>query len=171
MKDFYDSKANYRGDIVDINKLNEKDGYHYFSISTETAWMPMIKMWHLMLKKLYPGKDIHLAYQAEEPGLDIFMKYDEEGIFYDEDYYIELYIENLETVQQKYPHIKFNEDPDHYCTEKYAIKYLQELLNTKENNMDVLFKMAEQFNKELQTLDEDSYLSVHCYACYADEDS
>ena len=104
-------KISYRGYLTESPNSYEIDDYggHYvFSLSTETAWGPMLEMWSLILKKFSNGR-IRLAYIAEECGCELYQFYDPDELFNFSQYKLELCIEgdneseefeNLEEVKE-----------------------------------------------------------------------
>lgn len=82
-------KINCRGciDYIDA-KVSHLDKYYAFRITTETAWSAKIGLWYKILKDFYP--DVNLAFIAEECGCVYYVKWDETGLFYPEDYYVDI---------------------------------------------------------------------------------
>lgn len=56
----------------------------FFRVDTESAWCPHMKMWYLIIEKLY-GKnaDISIAYVSDEPGIGVYCICDPDHIIYD----------------------------------------------------------------------------------------
>lgn len=83
----YDANLNFRGWIQDLDSIIEYDTEKkvwLFTIGMESSWYPHLKMWYLVLEKLY-GKnaDIHIAYMSDEPGMRSYHMYDPDHIIYD----------------------------------------------------------------------------------------
>lgn len=74
-------KVNCRGSVIDIDDaISKTNNLHWFSIHTESAWEPKIAVWREIIKRHFPK--IELAYIAEEPGMDLYEKWDNSGFFY-----------------------------------------------------------------------------------------
>lgn len=56
----------YRDSLTRMSNLFTKDKTAFFTISTETLWCPMIKMWQAIIEKHY-GNRIKMHWIAEEP--------------------------------------------------------------------------------------------------------
>ena len=80
-----------RGRIVKMGIIEETEdkANAWFSISTESAWRPMLEMWHLILGKYAPS--CKYIYVAEEPGTDLFWTNDMYGEFFNEHFVIDFY--------------------------------------------------------------------------------
>lgn len=84
----YDTNLDFRGWVQFLDApekygtKKEKDTW-LFNVTMESAWCPHIKMWYLVIEKLY-GKDanIHIAYSAEETGMGLYCLYDPDHIIY-----------------------------------------------------------------------------------------
>lgn len=70
------------------NSIRRKDKYFTFSICTETSWDAKMGLWAHILKDFFP--DVQMAYVAEECGCAYYCKYDETGLFYPHDYYVDI---------------------------------------------------------------------------------
>ncbi len=81
-------KVECRGSITIEDEVCETlDGYFDFRIYTWTAWGPKIGLWREIAEKFYP--DVNIAYIAEEPGYEVYVKWDEVGYF-DEKLYVDM---------------------------------------------------------------------------------
>lgn len=109
-----------RGAIVDILF----DGGE-ITIDTETAWRPMIKMWIKVRDKYLP--DAEIEYNAEECGNTIYQTNDNDLVGR---YIVDPW--DIDSVEYEFD-----------ASEKYVIEILQELLDTNENDIDVLMSMFE----------------------------
>lgn len=104
-----------RGDITN------KDLYEYqLHINTETAWVPMLKMWVKLLEKYLP--DAVLTYTAEESGCELFYTNDPD---YEDKYFLDIW--DLEGVESSW---EYSEDD--------VKEILNQLLNTNETDVNVL---------------------------------
>lgn len=124
-----------RGSIVDYYRSGNE-----LIISTETAWVPMLKMWVKVLEKYLP--DAELIYNAEECGCDISHTNDQTLVGkYILDYYGDGDFES-----------------DWEADEDTVIKTLQKMLDTTETDVNKLIEMA--YNEDLD-------ISIHEWE-YAD---
>lgn len=91
-------------------------------IDTETAWVPMMKMWIKVLEKYLP--DAELIYSAEEPGCGIFWT-------------------NDPCIIGKYLIDSWNNDiePNWEASKEFVISELQKLFKTDETNVKILIDM------------------------------
>lgn len=143
--DFVDSTLNnrdlkYRGyityvddDLYDVIGNYGITGKKYFSVYTDTAWAPMIKMWRLIINKLY-GKwaDIHIAYMANEEGCELNWIWDPEHIIADSQLLYHLSVYNEDDIEQ----LDNIEIVD--CTADVLIGLLEELFSIKCNDTKLL---------------------------------
>lgn len=76
--------VNCRGSIIEFDEeiqLFGGDGGEYiFSICTDDAWTPKVGVWNEVVNHFYPG--VSITYKAEEPGCDLYAKWDPTGILY-----------------------------------------------------------------------------------------
>lgn len=101
------------------------DLYHdRIMIQTETAWAPMLRMWQLVVDKYAPEAEI--IYTAEEPGC-------------------ELYTTNDPTLVGKYIIDSCDDRVENLydIEERELIDILQDLLNTKEADVNKLLDMLQ----------------------------
>lgn len=105
-KDIKSGKYGYvEGYVMNIGNYVERDGMGCFEMEFMDKWSPDIKAIRSLIRKLYPYEDINIAYMAQEPGMEIFEKYDPENLFYDMyDYYVD-YIIPEEANIMDYPEI------------------------------------------------------------------
>lgn len=63
-----------RGSVtfVGIDPAGDIENTNTVFIDTETAWVPMLRMWVAFLDKFFPGKEIRLEYVSSEPGCDLY---------------------------------------------------------------------------------------------------
>ena len=93
-------------------------------IDTETAWVPMLKMWSKLLEKYLP--DAELIYSAEECGCELYSTNDPCM----KDCYI---VDNYDDID--------GVESDWEATQEYVVDILQNLLKTEENDIEKLLKM------------------------------
>lgn len=163
-KDIIENKIpfQYRGEIQDFYDVGEVNGFYCFRLNTETAWNQNIVMWEEIIKKLYPDKDVRIAYSSDLSDEGEYYKYDPENLFYQDDYYADCYIDNPDVVKKAFPHLTSEDLESWDATEETAVKNLQHILNTDETDMDVLLELLEDFNEKLDEFNG-SYLNVHKY--------
>lgn len=145
-----------RGDITFLGEVEtfEDSNEATFNLDTETAWCPMTLMWNKVIEAMN-YKSIGFSYMAEEPGCEIYEVYDPYGDF-TEEYYIDIFAdgedENNKNLMKLFDLRYFNSEDD-------LKKSLQTLLETEEQDLNTLIKLAENYKFE----SEDSYLYVHKY--------
>ena len=105
----------------------------HISLSTETAWAPMMKMWILICDKYLP--DATILYTAEEPGMCIYETNDPDVIGM---YYIDVW---------EPPEEFENEEPVYEAEEDYTIEFLQRAMKTDESDIEKLLKMADDIEE------------------------
>lgn len=117
-------------------RLNYMELYdNQLIVDTETAWVPMLKMWAKLLDKYLP--DAEIIYNAEEPGCCIYATNDPDLINL---YIIDSWNEDIESNWK--------------ANESKVINVLQKLLKTEETDIN---KLLEIFNKS----DEDYDISIN----------
>lgn len=80
-----------RGWLEDIGDVEQSDGYYSFFVTVEDAWAPHTEPFYHLLGKLY-GHEVKMAYAAEEPGCEIYQKYDPDNLYYaDCEYVVDSY--------------------------------------------------------------------------------
>lgn len=57
---------------VGINPTWDIENTNTVCIDTETAWVPMLRMWTAFLDKFFPDKEIKLEYVSAEPGCELY---------------------------------------------------------------------------------------------------
>ena len=100
------------------------------SLSTETAWAPMLKMWRMLLDKYLP--DAELIFTAEEPGCGLFETNDPDVIG---KYYIDVCDDPPEDADKDYCDSCWDAEED------YTRTFLQKALKTEESDINKLIKM------------------------------
>lgn len=135
----------HRGTVETISEIEK----NMFSISTETDWTPAVKMWQEIIDFL--EYDIYIRYVAEESGNDVFLTNIKDYVGY---YRIDW-------------SSGFNSDIEGPLPEEDTKKLLQKILKTKENNMDKLKEMAENFT--VSGID-DHFIILNNYSYCAIED-
>lgn len=139
-----------RGQIVDITdrdgnilRYSRKD----FTVSTETAWVPMAKMWNAVIEKL-GLKSVEFSFCAEESGCEIYWIYDPHNHKYFID---EVYIDAYGTEEL--------DDMDRYCSEGEAIECLNKFFHTDLDNLSDFQTLCEDYNEKHEQ--DDCFISFH----------
>lgn len=83
----YDTNLGFRGLIQFLDepeKFSVEKDIWFFNAYVASAWCPLMKMWYLVIEKLY-GKNanIHIAYTAEESGMGVYCICDPDHIIHD----------------------------------------------------------------------------------------
>ena len=125
-----------------------------FTLSTETAWCPMITIWIETIKKL-GYKTIGFSYQAEESGVGLYEVYDPYGD-YPEKYYADVYLDD-EDIDD--PKIRILTDDPYINSDKEMVEILQELLGSSKTDVDDLIYEAEsEYPFKCRS---ESYIEIH----------
>lgn len=94
-----------QGYVMDIDACKVEQGIASFSMDISDKWTPNIQAVRTLLKQLYPQETLKIAYTAEEPGIELFEKYDPDDLFYsDYEYYVDYYLPD-ESCLNLYPEI------------------------------------------------------------------
>lgn len=70
-----------RGWVDDIGDVEQSDGYYSFWATVQDAWAPHTEPFYHLLEKLY-ANEVKMAYVGEEPGCEVYVKYDPDNLFY-----------------------------------------------------------------------------------------
>lgn len=163
-----DGFPKHRGNITDIFGIEEKeqgaDKYWYFDIQTDTAWVPLIKMWVYIVEKLYPQK-IRIAYLATEEMNEFYMKYDPDNLFVPEKYCLWATITETQKLKKKYPAIAAlaSETNYHYLdSEKELSDYIIGMTGKILKDEKSLFEyINNELAADIEELSSDSYIQVY----------
>ena len=136
----------YRGTVEYISDIDIKDGYHYFTVDTETAWVPMIRMWYEVLKSQNIDNEVGIAFEAEECGCELYAFYDQTGEFVVDMVYIDSYEESIH---------------DYYASLHDANEALREFFKVPDASQEELDKLVEQYNEE--NSEGDDFIYVHVF--------
>lgn len=147
----YGNTRGFIEDLSDLLYLEQKDIY-YFYIYVDDAWCPHIQPFCSILQKPEYNK-IKLAYMAEEPGCELYEKYDPESLFYDKDeYIIDSYIPDSK-LYAEYPEL--NEIDSEPMT-------LQILLDTfKVDNYEKALNKAKLITDTMQEKYDDGFCCIN----------
>lgn len=146
-----DGSLGCRGSIEYISDdIEYKEGYYYFDIDTETAWVPMIKMWVEVLKKQRLDHTIEIAYQAEECGCELYEQHDDTGgVFAVDTVYIDAFGDEAGKLS------------NYYADPEKAMESLREFFNAPPDTyMDELVEMAEKYSEENEY---DNFIGIHIF--------
>ena len=61
---------------------------NFFTLQSETAWAPTDELWQAVVAQ-YEG--VYFVYVAEEPGFEVFINSDSEGVYFPDKYLIEVH--------------------------------------------------------------------------------
>lgn len=130
-----------RGQVIDIY-----DG-EGLNVCTETAWVPMAKMWNAVIEKL-GLKSVEFSFRAEESGCDIYWIYDPHNHKYFND---EVYIDAYGTAELEYI--------DGYFSEEDAIECLNKFFHTDLDNLSDFQTLCEDYNEKHE--EDDWFIRFH----------
>ena len=141
-----------RGWLDDIGDVEQSDGYYSFYITVQDAWAPHTEPFYHLLDKLY-GHEVKMAYVGEEPGCEVYVKYDPNNLYYaDCEYVVDSYFPSE-------------------CAEQYADIADMDNLQTLDNLCEA-FKVdswqdvtakADEITDTLQDTYGDGFVYVHQY--------
>lgn len=115
----------YKGTIENIDLYSDQ-----LHISTETAWVPMLKMWQRIVDRYLP--EAKITYTAQESGYNLYATNDPEY----EGYY------NIDSLDDSIVESNF------CATEQDTIKALQKYLKSDKSNINELMKDFEDLSAE-----------------------
>lgn len=139
---------------VDDVTINESTGYASFTIDIEDAWCPHIQVFREFVNKLYPNNCIHISWIAEEPGCELFQKYDPDNLFYSEyEYNVDIYVPE-EKYYEKYPELSIENDG-------YTLNTLKQLF--KLGDITAILDRAKAITEEMQSGCGEGCLNVNSY--------
>lgn len=144
-----DSSKNVRcrGTVTEIGDITSSNNDDYcFDVYTETAWVPMGKMWELVIKAL-KLTSVGFSFMAEESGCEIYWKYDPNN--YGDFLYEEVYIDAFG-----------NDDIENiggYSTKEEAIAILNEFFKTSFDKLDDFYPLCEEYEND----HEDCFIGLH----------
>ena len=140
------------GDIEDGS-----DDTYIFTVFTETAWAPMTRLFDKVIKKF--KYNIEYAYQAEEPGCELYEIYDPDdlGFFDDGNIYVDMFLDSADEKEFQWLS-ELNDMP--YVNEFDLKKWLDKHKIKDEKELDKI-----EFNSQ------DSYVYIHRYEYVSYEDT
>lgn len=138
-----------RGRLIDISDLNcDTNGDYSFDLYTETAWVPMAKMWYKVIESL-GLESVGFSFFAEECGCEIFWIYDPKDYkdFTNEEVWIDAGGDyDVEKISG-------------YYTRFDAINILNEFFKTNYENIDEYETLCRDYEDE----HEDSFIDIHVF--------
>ena len=138
--------------IDDIESNGDDDSM--LRVAMTSAWSPAISMWTRVISAL-KYETIIFTFCAEEPGCELYAKYDPLGDF-DDKYYVDTLLCGEDGNNKDLCRIQ---DTRYYASDEHLIEDLQRLLESTEVNIKNLIAKA-----HMSTFaDEDSYISIHTY--------
>lgn len=152
-----DARLRCRGSMTyleDVEHMSDEESI--FCLDTETAWAPMALMWKEVIQKL-GYTSVGFSFEAEEPGCELYQKYDPYGDF-PEDYYVDSFLGDGDDENEAFLHI---EDVRYYETDEKLKADLQKVFGPEAKEMNLL-TLIEKIHK-YPFKDEDSFIRVHTY--------
>lgn len=78
------------------------NGCYHFYITVQDAWAPHTEPFYHLLGKLY-NHEVEMAFVADEPGCELFLKYDPTNLFYSEcEYVVDSFFPEAECEEKYY---------------------------------------------------------------------
>lgn len=111
---------------------------------TETAWEPCNQVWDLVQEK-FPS--LAYFYQAEEPGMCIYITNDDDGYYFPEKFKVDLC-----TPDERY-------ETEYFTSEEMMFRWFKEMLEIEVNSLEDINALHEKWDKE----NEDAYCYVYEY--------
>ena len=128
-------KIECRGWVDGMDEPYDYDEYRVFTMWTETAWGPKIAIWNEIVEKFYP--EVKIAYIAEECWCGVFCKWDDDGMFYPDEYYVDIcYPDKNGEIQTLDDHYQFGS--------------VQEIQKWLDENMGLLYEHTDKLS-DLET--------------------
>lgn len=130
-------------DITEVTEYKGNPGSSEFCVYTETAWVPMGKMWQVVIETL-GLHSVQFAFVGEELGNEVYQKYDPHNLLLDED---EEWLLDMDVSDEPDLRERVSDDPNgvFYFSEDELRGMLQQLLGSDENRLDVLLEAAEDY--------------------------
>lgn len=145
-----------RGSAGDISEIEEKGKYYCFSMFTCTAWSAKIGLFYRITKDFYP--DIKIAYVSEESGCEYYCKWDEEGLFWPENYYLDIAYPNADGKTE------YGEEHE-YSTLKSVFEWLDTCLPFKVEFCDDEQELESRITNRMEEYAEEQGLDHNEYFC------
>lgn len=121
-----------------------------FCLNTETAWVPMTKMWQAVIDKLHLAS-VKFCYIAEECGCELYQIYDPNdlGFFDIYDYAVDCYLPN---------EFDGEIESDYYNRDDLK-KRLQKAFNNNSDDLEELLALVDNYDFG----SDDYYISIHAF--------
>lgn len=133
-----------RGEICDYHFEEEHINFNY-----ESANRPIYKYIDKMLKEKYPGlKQVTIS---EEPGFEIFINTDTEGLFFKDKYYLDC------CINERYPDFRYFE------TEKGFVEYFNDFFGTSFNSYKEIDKNLSEISEKYEE-DDSFFVQINTFA-------
>ena len=164
---------NFRGNLIDIdidyNVKNPKidNEYAVIFMITETAWTPFPLVWDKILNVLAPNSKY--CFVSEEPGCEVFIRYDPYDILGENDYYVDIdftdFVTRREAVEKGKPNVYFYDHPVCMAMSEYDfLDYFGNAFNKKFDSVEDAFTMIENFKEYV--IPDDVIMEIHEYEDY-----
>lgn len=156
-----DKNIRCRGTVEDIGEVTTYRNETYFTIDTETAWCPMIKMWELIIKEHYDNR-IKIYWLAEECGNGL---YETNNInhFINEAYKVDWSFEGTNGYNYDIDFFAYSEDVVEYVNQ-IILKYRNSGMDTDLITMEQLQKCDENYDNLYLSGEDDNcnwYITVN----------
>lgn len=153
-----------RGQIIYIDDIDyEFEEDVCFNVQYESAWAWIGKMWFELIKT-FGYESVGFSFISEEPGNELYQKYDPYGDFENEKWYVDCYFEGDDFYNEKLS--KF-EDNRYYHSDEALIKSLQNLLETEETDLEILLEKSGEYKFK----HEDSYVHIYEYMQLSEDEA
>lgn len=137
-----------RGTVTLHDTIGRVEKYYSFKIFTETAGNAKLGIWYKILRDFYPG--IRMAFVAEECGCEYFIKWDETGLFYPHDYYVDMAYPTGED------DVEYVEDHEFYSMQEIC-DWLDTHLPFKYERKDNADELEAEISSKLEEYDSDEF--------------
>lgn len=146
-----------RGRIIysEMDKSNNDENRYYISLTTETAWEPMLQMWNKIIKKLNLNS-IKFCAKAEEIGCQIYKIYDPDSL----DWFLleEICVDGYLGSDDEDSKIDELIDTGYFTSHSFK-QQVNEIFNTQFETTSQAIDFIRNFNNKF--INGDSYISVN----------
>ena len=135
----------------------DADGRFYFEVGQEDAWSPKKEVWDAVLSK-EEFSDVEYVYMAEEPGCGLYLNSDSSGLFYEDRYTVDVYLDG-----KFYNDKTCSYNQEYFTSEDECLEYLREISENLGNKQE--FATVTEANDWFSNfLDDDaSWVMAHEY--------
>lgn len=123
-------------------------------VYTETAWCPMIRMWHKIIDAL-KLTSVKFCAESEEPGMELYLIYDPHGLGYFSD---EIYVDTFLPEPQKCPELLLDFDEDRYMDEETFLSMVRESSDKEIKGVEEAIAFVKILNDKIG---EENFVYVH----------